>query len=194
MENMKKIIVWCSMIIFASCAFKVSAEEENTHFNTAFSAGYVFKNGDERFKDVYGHGMVNIITADFCCDRCEDWGIGAKISYWSAHGFTGFLQQKSTVYEIPLTISVRRMKKFDCDLQLYASLGGGVAWIKEKNYLGATSVTKGIAELEAGLHYPIWKCINITSAFRYLFPPQKNNGIKVNVGGIDLRAGISFDF
>ena len=73
-------------------------------------------------------------------------------------------------------------------------LGGGFAWIKEKSYLGCPTVYKGLGEIEVGLNYPIWRCIGITGALRYLFPPQSQGCDKIDVGGVDLRAGIGFSF
>ncbi len=193
---MKKII-FPFLCIFSSLlpiSLSGSTEQQGSCFSTAFSAGYVFKHNDCIFKEVYGHGIVNVITADGCYYPCEQWGIGAKISYWRAHGRTTFLKKCSLLQEVPLTFYLRRMKDFRCGLQLYASLGGGIIWIKEKSYLGDLHLHKGIGEAEIGMNYPIWRCVNITSAFRYLFPRQSHCGTKMDVGGFDLRAGIGFQF
>ena len=96
--------------------------------------------------------------------------------------------------EVPITFYVRRIKKFDCGLQLNASLGGGVIWIKEKSYLGEVKLNKGIGEVEVGLQYSIVRWLNIVGAFRYLFPSQRQSCDKKVVGGFDLRAGIGFSF
>jgi hypothetical protein len=170
-----------------------SSEVENQCFTTALSAGYVFKH-DCTFKQLYGRGMINIITADGCYYPWECWGIGAKISYWRAKGRTAFLQRPSRVQEVPVTLYVRGIKDFECGLQVYASLGGGVIWMKEKSYLGCVKLHRGIAEAEVGLQYPIWHCLDITGAVRYLFPRQKQGCIKRDVGGCDLRAGLAFSF
>jgi len=159
----------------------------------ALSAGYVFKH-DYKFKDVYGHGMVNIITADGCYYPLQLWGIGAKISYWRAHGHTTFIKRHTTLQEVPVTLYVRRVKDFCCGVRAYVSLGGGVAWIKEKSYLGHAQLRKGIGEVEIGVNCPVWRGLNITGAVRYLFPRQSSCGTKVDVGGCDLRAGIGYSF
>jgi|GEM_PF-1168052 len=174
-----------------------TSEKKDLNFSTAFSAGYVFKN-DCRFKEVYGKGMINAITADACYYLWEHWdldfGIGAKLSYWRAKGKTTFLKQCTIVQELPVTLYLRLLKRFACDLQLYASLGGGFIWTKEKSYLGHVRFYKGIGEVEVGLTYPVWRCVDVTGAFRYLFPPQSQSCHRVNVGGFDLRAGIGFSF
>ena len=168
-------------------------QKRDACLTTAFTAGYVFKQ-DCIFKEVYGHGLVNIITADACYYPWELWGLGAKVSYWRAHGRTTFLKQCSFLHEVPLTFYVRRITDFMCGLQAYASLGGGLVWIKEKSYLGKVRQHAGIGEVEFGLSYPLWRCIDITGALRYLFPRRSEWGQKVEVGGLDLRAGIGFSF
>jgi hypothetical protein len=191
---MKKIVIF----IFASTVFvqlfSNAFDEEKHHcFSTAFTAGYVFKHNHD-FKQIYGHGVINVITADGCYYPLQPLGVGAKISYWRKHGRTTFLRQCSLVQEVPVTIYLRGIKDFNCGLGLYGSLGGGFIWLKEKSYLGNVHLYKGIGEVEVGLHYCVWHCINVTGAFRYLFPPQSYAGEKIDVGGSDLRAGIAFVF
>lgn len=193
---MKKIIefsLFALIVAVPASLFGDDAKERDCRFNTAFTAGYVFKN-DCRFKNVYGHGMINAITADGCYSPWKHWGLGAKVGYWRAKGHTDFLRQCTLAQEVPLTVYLRGKKEFQCRLQLYGSLGGGFAWIKEKSYLGCPTTYKGLGELEVGLNYPIWRFINLTGAFRYLFPPQCHDGATIDVGGIDLRAGIGFSF
>lgn len=194
---MKKIlfIFFISLVLLVpSHLFGNDVEKENK-YDLAFTAGYVFKN-DSQFKDVYGHGIINALTADFCYHYWERWGLGAKLSYWRKKGRTTFLQQRAIIQELPITFYLRRIKEFNCGLQLNASLGGGLVWMKEKSYLGKKKLTKGIGELEFGLQYPIWRCLNIVGAFRYLFPPQRQSNVceRTVVGGFDLRAGIGFSF
>ncbi|HSW74093.1 MAG TPA: hypothetical protein VLG71_02965, partial [Candidatus Limnocylindria bacterium] len=122
----------------------------DTRFATLFTAGYVFKH-DCFFNKVYGPGMINVITGDFCYYPWQAWGLGVKASYWRKHGRTLFLRQCSLLQEVPVTVYARAKKEFDCGLQLYGSLGAGVAWIKEKSYLGSTKVHKGLGEVEIGL-------------------------------------------
>ncbi len=189
---MKKIIFFSFIILQSVQLFGNTVERRKRDF-TAFSAGYVFKN-DCAFKDVYGHGMINAITADFCYYPWKHWGFGGKLSYWRAKGHTTFLEQCTLAQEVPVTLYLRAMKEFQCRLQLYGSLGGGFAWIKEKSYLGNVHTYKGIGELEVGLNYPLWRYINVVGAARYIFPPQKQSGDTIDVGGVDLRAGIGFVF
>lgn len=171
--------------------------EKDNKYDLAFSAGYVFKT-ESQFKDVYGHGIINALTGDFCYYRWDVWGLGAKISYWRKKGRTSFLQQRSIIQQVPITFYARRVKRFDSGLQLNASLGAGLIWTKEKSYLGKVKQTKGIGEVEVGLQYPIWRSLNIVGAFRYLFPKQRQSKDcgcdRVVVGGLDLRAGLGFSF
>ena len=53
---------------------------------------------------------------------------------------------------------------------------------------------KGIGEAEIGLNYPLCKHLNLTTAFRYLFPRQCLGDVKIDVGGFDLRAGLELFF
>jgi len=168
----------------------------DTYFTGAFTAGYVFKYDDCLFKEVYGTGMVNAITADFCYNPWENVGFGTKVSYLFAKGETTFQKRCTRLHEVPWTFYVRGMGNLACNLRLYASLGGGPVWIKESSYLGSPRFTKGIGEAEIGMMYPVWSHLIITSAFRVLFPRQSlcDGGPKVNIGGCDLRAGIGFAF
>jgi hypothetical protein len=169
------------------------ADVESPRFSSAFSAGYVFKN-DCRFKDVYGLGMVNIITGDFVYYPWDFWGIGVKTSYWRAKGRTTFLNFCTKLEEIPLTFTVRRLLIFKNNLEFYASLGGGIIWMREKSQLEKIKMLKGIGEVELGLNYPICNHLKITTAFRYLFPRQFLGNTKIDVGGLDLRAGFELAF
>jgi len=194
---MKKIIFFLCCISLSLLSAKSlcdALEMQNSCFTGAFSAGYVFKHDDHIFREVYGFGMVNVITADGCYYPWQSWGFGAKISYWLANGRTTFFRKHTFLQEVPVTLYVRRIHDFECGLQIYASLGGGFAWIKEKSYLGHVRQYRGLGEIEVGLNYPVWRCLNITSAFRYLFPRQSQGPVKVDVGGFDVRAGFGFSF
>lgn len=192
---MKKIL-FLSFLILSGVVTQIFADHcdmEDARFDVALTAGYVFKN-DHRFKEVYGHGMVNIITADGCYYPCRYGGVGAKLSYWRATGETTFLGLHTLAQEVPLIFYLRGKKDFRCNVRLYGSLGGGFAWIQEKSYLGKVRTYKGLGELEVGLNYSMCGWANITTAIRYLFPPQSRRGEKIDVGGVDLRAGIGFSF
>ncbi|MEX0671745.1 MAG: hypothetical protein WD068_00145 [Candidatus Babeliales bacterium] len=193
---MKRILFFLYCIVVCGVSARLSgndSELQDACFTGAFTAGYVFKH-DCRFKDVYGHGVINVITADGCYYPWECWGIGAKVGYWQATGQTTFLKKCTTLQEVPFTVYARRRKNFDCGVQLYGSLGGGFIWVNEESYLGCVRDYKGIGEVELGLDYPIWRCINITSAFRYLFPSQCLAGNTADVGGFDIRIGLGFSF
>jgi hypothetical protein len=199
---MKKILIFYLLIIGISCEkLLVSNNTENSRlpYTIAFSSGYVFKN-DSLFRKVYGLGAINVITTDFCYFPWKCWGFGTKVSYWRAKGHTTILKACTLLQEIPLTFYARAAHTTDSGVQLYGSLGGGFAYIKEKSYLPCIKAYKGLGEVEVGMHYPIHHCLHLTAAFRYLFPPQclyKKNNIdnhKFDVGGCDLRAGLSFLF
>ncbi len=190
---MKKILLLSCLILLSTKLLGNHSEGCHSCWSSSFSAGYVFKN-DSKFKDVYGHGVINALTADICYYPWKCWGLGSKISYWRKKGRTAFLQLRSIIQEVPITFYLRRIKEFNCGLIAYASLGGGLIWLKEKSYLGKVLFHKGIGELEAALEYPIWRCITILGAFRYLFPPRSRSCENVVLGGFDLRAGIGFSF
>jgi hypothetical protein len=192
---MKKIILLSFFVLISALSAQPAGKvsEHKKPYFSAFSAGYVFKNDDE-FKDVYGHGMINAITADGCYYPWKHWGLGIKVSYWRAKGKTTFLKQHALAQEVPITFYVRAIKGFQCGFDFYGSLGGGIAWMKEKSYLGDVHVNKGVGEAEVGFNYSLWRCVNVTGAFRYLFPPQSESGERMDVGGCDLRAGIGFKF
>lgn len=195
---MKKIVCSLFLILGSSLATQLNAEKNATQkdscFTTAFTAGYVFKN-DCAFKQVYGPGIVNAITADGCYYLWKMLGVGAQVSYWRAKGKTTSLKRDSLIQEVPIAFYVRARTELECNLELYASLGGGVIWTKEKSYLGKVQKTKGIGQAEFGLNYPIYRCCSLTSAFRCLFPAQKINGFKrAVIGGYDLRGGLAFSF
>lgn len=191
---MKKIL-FLSLALLPLISMRLIAADTECDYPYfgALTAGFVFKN-DSKFKDVYKHGVINAITGDFCYYRWDPWGIGAKISYWRRKGRTSFLQLRSILQQVPITIYGRRVKRFNCGLQLYASLGAGLIWTKEKSYKGKETINKAIGEAEVGLNYPIWKRLHLTGAFRYLFPKQRRDCDHVMYGGFDLRAGLGFAF
>lgn len=181
--NTPKECSWCNELF------------EDSRFTIAFSSGYVFKHDDRNFRSVYGYGMGDIITADFCYRLCEScWGIGAKASYWLALGKTTFFRRHTFLQEVPVIAYVRAWKNFERGLRLYGSLGGGFAYINEKSYLGRVQQVRGLGEVEAGFFYPVWYCLTLTGAFRYLFPRQKQSSVKIDPGGFDLRAGLAIYF
>lgn len=160
----------------------------------ALTTGYVFKHDDCVFKQVYGHGIQNVITADCCQYFWESWGVGAKVSYWRAKGKTTLFKQCTRLREIPITFYLRGITDRWCNWQGYASLGGGVVLIKEKSYLGCVEQNKGIGELEVGFNYLLCNCLDFTGAFRYLFSSDCFCAQKAKIGGFDLRAGIGFSY
>lgn len=170
------------------------SDKENPCFTTAFTTGFVFKHDDCVFKQVYGHGIQNVITADGCYYPWECWGIGAKVSYWRAKGCTTFFKECTTLQEIPITFYLRRITGRWCNFQGYASLGGGVIVIKEKSYMGCVDQHAGIGEFELGFNYFLCNCFDITGAFRYLFSGDCLCGQKADAGGFDLRVGIGFAY
>lgn len=195
---MKKIL---NFLLLFSCLLStravsavIASKNADSRFTKALTAGYVFKS-DCAFKQVYGPGIVNVITGDWCYYPWDMFGIGAKLSYWRAKGETSSLRRDSLIQEVPFTAYLRGRKDVGCNLELYASLGGGGIWIKEKSYLGKAHKTKGIGEAELGLNYSMCGRWNFTSAFRYLFPYQGINGSnKIAVGGYELRGGIGYSF
>lgn len=195
---MKKIVYSLLFVLGSSLAMRVCADasggQKDSRFTKAITAGYVFKS-DCAFKQVYGPGIVNVITGDWCYYLWDMLGIGAKVSYWRAKGKTTSLKRHSLIQEVPITAYLRARKAFECALELYVSLGGGALWMKEKSYLGKVQKTKGIGEVELGSNYPLYNCWSITTAFRYLFPYQGINGSnKVALGGYELRGGLAFSF
>ena len=189
---MKKIVVLLTVIALHSSL--TSASDHDQNHSIAFTSGYVFKHDDALFKQIYGYGMGNLITIDSCYQFKCSWWLGTKLSVWFARGHTPTFKRRTTLTEVPLTFYLGKSISFDNCLQLYAALGGGVTWINENSYLGNAHTTKGIGEVEAGLFYPISCHVNFTSAFRYLFPRQKQNKIQMDPGGFDLRAGIEVPF
>jgi hypothetical protein len=159
-----------------------------------FTTGYVFKYNDHIFKEVYGRGIENIITADFCYNVWRLWGLGLKTSYWRAKGHTTFFKKCTQVQEVPITIYLRKAIQPWKHLGGYVSLGGGALFVDENNYLGHVRRWKGIGEAEIGLDIPFCHWCKFTSAFRVLFPREAVNCQKVDIGGLDLRAGIGFSF
>ncbi|MCX5924596.1 MAG: hypothetical protein NTZ68_04185 [Candidatus Dependentiae bacterium] len=195
---MKKIIWFFVFLYVCIPSLKLAAhlklsDAESPKFSSAFTAGYVFKN-DCRFKDVYGLGMVNVITGDFVYYPWDFWGLGLKTSYWRAKGRTTLLNLCTKLEEIPLTFTVKRLVIFKHDIEFYGSLGGGVVWMREKSELECVKMLKGIGEVEIGLNYPICNHFKFTTAFRYLFPRQYVGCSKIDVGGADLRAGFELVF
>lgn len=194
---MKKILLFSLLVFVLMLPTRLlcdESEKQNSRFSGAFTTGYVFKNDDCVFKKVHGHGMGNVITGDGCYYPWESWGIGMKVSYWLAIGHTTFLKRRTLLQEVPITFYVRKLFDVGHDVQMYASLGGGIAWIKEQSYLGHVHTTKGIGEAEVGLNYPVQRRLYFTTALRYLFPRQSQGCEKIDVGGVDLRAGLGFAF
>lgn len=190
---MKKILLVSIAFLSVITCIVSAAQEDYTRWSTALTSGYVFKH-NARFKQVYGQGIVNILTGDGYYYFCEHWGLGAIIGYWRAQGATNFLQQPTLLQQVPATIAGKGKYEFDCGVQLYGALGAGFIWTKENSYLDNTGFFKGIGTLEAGITYSVYHCFEITGAFRYLFPPQKQAYHTVDIGGCDLRAGIEFSF
>jgi len=193
----KKLII--ISVLASAVATPASASifrRSETNFSGAFTAGYVFKR-DHLFKEVYGLGAINIITADGCYTPFEYWGIGAKISYWFTPGDTTFFGRDTFLQEVPFTAYLRGILNMHCGLRLYASLGGGGIWAYEKSYLGKAHVLKPIGEAELGMNYCIYHRVNFTAAARYLFPREAVTCPpcvrKIDLGGFDIRAGIGFD-
>ncbi len=193
---MKKIIyslVCVSLINAQLHARNFLSDEESPKFSSAFSAGYVFKH-DDRFQEVYGHGMIDVITGAFVYYPWDFWGFGAKVSYWQAKGKTTLFNFCTKLYEVPLTFTIQRLILFKHGIDLYFSLGGGISWVKEKSFIDTIKFHKGIGELEVGFNWPLYKALKLTTAFRYLFPRQFLCDEKIDVGGSDLRAGLEFSF
>lgn len=169
-------------------------ESETPCFSLALTTGFVFKHDDCTFKQVYGRGIQNVITADGCYYPWECWGIGAKVSYWREEGKTTLFRECTVLQEIPITAYVRRISDVWCNWQGYLSLGGGAIIIKEKSYIGCVDTHAGVGEFEAGFKYNLCSCFDITGAFRYLFSGDCLCGNNVDIGGFDLRAGIGFSY
>lgn len=195
---MKKIFVslcaglFSLSLIAESCCEEIQSDER--YFTSALTTGFVFKQGDCLFREVYGRGIENVITADLHYYFCPSWGIGAKLGYWRATGCTTTFKRCTKLEQIPFTISLRGISQCRRGVQLYASLGGGVMAIREKSYLGCVKANKGVGEVEAGLIYHARSYFDLTCAFRYLFPHSCICTTKADIGGIDLRAGIGFTF
>lgn len=176
------ISLFCSSILAEKpCDFSL--------FDLAFTSGYIWKN-DHNFKQTYGNGIPDYITADACFYPLTYAGVGVKTSYWEAKGKTMNMNQPAKLYEVPL-IGYLRLR-YGYWLQGYVSLGGGAIFLKEKSYLGVVTQIVGIGEAEIGFNYFPHTNFYLTGAFRYLFPRQKSSGETVDFGGYGLRGGIGF--
>lgn len=194
---MKKIFAYLLPAVFSGALFAERCCEEDTDtpcFTSALTTGFVFKHNDCVFKEVYGRGIENVITADLCYYPWRSWGIGGKVGYWRATGCTTTFKRCTLLQQIPVTFYLRGISQCRRGVQLYASLGGGVMVIKEKSYLGDLKARGGIGELEAGLIYHARRYFDLTCAFRYLFPRVCVCDNKIDGGGFDVRAGIGFSF
>lgn len=193
---MKKLVLlpFCIVLSLAANHSHHCHDGQPSPWMAAFTSGYVFKHDDNAFKNVYGQGIGNVMTGDLCYYFCNNWGVGAKASYWLAVGRTTFFRTRAFLQEIPMTAYVRKAFDFDSGLRIYGSLGGGAIWSKEKANGVHTKIWKGIGEAEAGLNFPVCNMYNFTFAFRYLFPRQKVGLAKRDFGGFDLRAGLGINF
>lgn len=185
-------LIWCSELLCGDCC--EASDAETPCFTAALTTGYVFKHDDCIFKQVYGHGIQNVITADVCYYPWECWGIGAKVSYWRAEGRTAVLRECTTLQEVPVTLYVRKLFDRWCNFQSYVSVGGGVIVIKEKSYIACVDRHVGTGEFEVGVNYFTCSCFDITAAFRYLFSGNCFCGHKADAGGFDLRIGVGFSY
>lgn len=182
------------LLLFFMMSFGTVLAQQNQCFSAALTSGFVFKHNDCRFKEIYGRGMINVITGDFCYYASCLGGIGMKVSYWQRKGRTACFNQAACLQEVPITFYLRGLMNVSCRLQGYASLGGGLIWLNEKSYLGHVKKWEGIGEAEIGLNYAILGCFDFTTAFRYLFPRHCQNGITFDAGGLELRAGFGWSF
>lgn len=169
-------------------------QPQTTHWNLAFTTGYVFKQNDNFFEQRFNNGIQNIITVDSCYYFTDALGIGAKVSYWKVTSENTFLKGHSKLQEVPLTFYLRAVGNYSFGLRPYISLGGGAIFLAEKNYQESIKTSKGIGELELGLNWFLGRYFNFTGAFRYLFPRETINKQKADIGGFDLRAGIGFSY
>jgi len=163
--------------------------------DVAVTTGYIWKN-DCRFKEIYGEGIQDVITVDVCGWFSECFGIGLKGSYWEAEGRTPVCRLHTNVHEIPLIGYVRREIEFDCTFAAYASLGGGIIFVREKSELGKVNTDTWGGEAEIGLNYYFFKNFYLTTAFRYLYFKKKIAGIdeRADFGGYGLRGGLGISF
>lgn len=188
---MKKIY-FLSILFFAMpCLDAYHKVCDTSCFDLAFTSGFIWKH-DKIFKEVYGHGIPDLITVDACYYPCNYGGIGIKTSFWEKKGRTACLKQCTKLQEVPLIGYLRA--RIGTWLQGYASLGGGAIFVKEKSYLGSVRTNVGIGEAEVGLNYYPHENVYLTGAFRCLFPRKTCDGDEIDFGGFGLRGGIGFSY
>ena len=170
------------------------ATAATTHWNIAFTSGYVFKHDKNDFKENFNNGIPNIITVDCYYNFLESLAVGTKVSYWKTKTHGTFLINPAKLQEVPLTFYLRTNLNQGKSFQPYISLGGGAIFLAEKNYQESIKTSKGIGEFELGLNWFLIRNFSITGAFRYLFPRETFNKQKADIGGFALRAGIGFSY
>jgi len=169
-------------------------QPQSTHWNIAFTSGYVFKHDKSDFRENFNNGIQNIITVDCYYNFLESLAVGTKVSYWKTKTHGTFLINPAKLQEVPLTFYLRTNLNPGKSFQPYISLGGGAIFLVEKEFQKTIKESKGIGEFELGLNWLLTRNFNITGAFRYLFPRETFNKQKADIGGFDLRAGIGFSY
>ncbi len=162
-------------------------------YDFTLSSGYVWKS-DFHFKNVYGSGIPNLITADICYWLYEFLGLGIKSAYWEKTGRTTVFQQHARIQEVPLILYLKG--GIGDRIRGYFALGGGVIFAKERSYLGKIWQIVPGGDIELGVNCFIIKQLYVTAAFDYLFFYKQVSSFhgKRDFGGYGFRLGLGTGF
>ena len=154
---------------------------------------------DQRFKDVFGHRTKSCLALDvtqvlFASGRLA-LAVGVEYQQMSFEGQSTITGQATQVSIAPLNLGLRAIFRAGY-LWPYASAGLAVYHYEEKSSLHNTMGTSTGFSLQGGAYFgtPSFKLLRAKIFLRWTSVVSEENGLRVNLGGTEIGAGLALAF
>lgn len=157
---------------------------------------------DKHMREVYNNGGFEIqLNSAYPLEECLH--LYGSIGYQRASGRSNHFHQKTTIWQIPLDIGVKKYFSFNETTNWFVALGPRLFYVHQRNhsdYVNKTVSKTGLGLfINAGLDFYCLCSYKLTLFTEYSYQPihpsTSKQGVetrKVNVGGFCFGVGISW--
>jgi len=191
--NVKKGTIWLAAFLGLNICLFPAADRAIRQGSVEFTLGSYSMN-EPRFKAVYPEGGL-IAGLTLSSALISNLNIYLDLKYYSRQGALTFSKEKTTLYIVPLDVGVRYIFPLG---HFHPYLGAGLDFYfyYEDNAIGSALSSANGYHVTGGLYFRFAKGapVMINLRLKHTWARAEEDGIAVQLGGLEYCAGLTFVF